>query len=39
MFTSLDIPVTITGDKTAIQSVKITLTNSVGDSTPITKTR
>jgi hypothetical protein len=39
MFTGLDIPVTITGDKTAIQSVKITLTNSVGDSVPVTKTR
>jgi hypothetical protein len=38
-FTGLRIPVTIDGDKTAIASVKVVLTNSVGSSEPFTKMR
>ncbi len=39
MFTNFHIPVIITGDKTAIGAVTVSITNSVGAATPITKTR
>ncbi len=39
IFTGLRIPVTVSGDKTVIASVTVTLTNSAGTSDPVTKTR
>ncbi len=39
MFTNLHIPVVVSGDKTSIGSVTVTVTNSVGSATPITKMR
>ncbi len=39
LFTGLDIPVTVGGDKSAIGSVSVTLTNSAGSSPPIVLTR
>jgi hypothetical protein len=39
IFQGLRIPVTVSGDKTAIGSVTISLTNSVGTSDPVTKSR
>jgi hypothetical protein len=38
-FTGLRLPVSIDGDKTAIASVTVTLTNSAGTSDPVTKSR
>jgi DNA-binding beta-propeller fold protein YncE len=39
MWQNLHIPITVAGDKTAIGSVSVTLTNSAGNSQTITKTR
>ncbi len=39
MFQNLDIPISVNGDKTAIGSVTVVLTNSVGNSTSVTKSR
>jgi hypothetical protein len=39
MFTNLRVPITISGDKAAIGSVSVVITNSVGNSQTVTKTR